>query len=313
MMKRLLMLASLLLLAAQAQAASQTKVDVSGYLQSRWTTNQGPDTAWDNNTFDIRRARLKVVGRPSDKVSVTFQTDLAEGDAETKDLFVTLQLSPLTAVSFGQMKIPFSAAIIESSQDRLVPERSTWAGVLFSNQRDRGVKVVTRVGEATVTAGAFNGTGVNTKDTNPRKDYVVRLVLPAVGGQLGFSGYFGTDTNDGRITKDQKLGADLKVVEGPLTLTGEYVLARQFLCNPSGWEAQAALAVGAKNTLVCRFDTFLPDGLPGINTGRVNSWNAGVVHTLDKSTKLKLFYTRRHEAFNGKDNDVITAEVLVGF
>jgi hypothetical protein len=313
MMKRFLIVSSLILLAVQAQAASATKVDVSGYLQSRWTTNQGPDKAWDNNTFDIRRARLKVVGKPSDRVSVTFQTDLAEGEADTRDLFVTLKLNPLTSVSFGQMKIPFSAAIIESSYDRLVPERSTWAGVLFTNQRDRGVKVATQIGAATVLAGAFNGTGLNTKDTNPRKDYVVRLVLPAIGGQLGFSGYFGTDTNDGRITKDQKLGADVKVVEGPLTLTGEYVLARQFLCNPSGWEAQAALAVSTKNTLVCRFDTFLPDDLPGINTRRVNTWNAGVVHQLDKSAKLKLFYTRSHEAFNGKDNDTITAEVLVGF
>jgi hypothetical protein len=321
-LKRVLCILALMLTAVSAQAASLGKVDFSGFYQGRTTWGQDGSDSFKMGSFDTARARLKVVAKPTDRLSVTYQGDFATGATVTKDMFVTYLVMPDLSASFGQMVVPFGFEVTQSDLDRETPERALWSRTLFPGERDRGLKVSGQNGLVWWSAGIFNGMGANASDNDHKKDVSARaVVLVGSSARVGVSGWFGNDsrrvlTESGsrtRSTGDRKLGADVVVSSGPLTLTGEVVKARQYGVNPWGWDAQAALQVTRRNTLVAKFDTFDQNNIAVSKTGRVNTWNLGGIHQLDKNVKLKLFYTRTHEQFASTDNNGITAEVLANF
>lgn len=319
-MKVLLAVALLASLVLPASAAKVTdRLEVSGYLQGRY---EGFEDAEDGsstvNGFVLRRARLGIVGKPSDRVIL--KIELAGDDGSTsriKDAFLQYFLRPGwtgASISFGQMKVPFGLEIQESSRDRLAPERARWVAFLFPETRDKGILFRSDSGKPVrVMLGLFNGNAGSSRDNNNSKDFVGRVELqPCDFMTLGGSVYLGDRYIGGPFENlnKRRLGGDVRIVLGDLVLTGEFVDARDFLVNPQGWMAQGALTLGSRNILVCRLDRLNTD-LSFLPAGR--SVNVGLVHQIAPGLRGKLFYEFNREKGTQVKNDVVRAEVVASF
>ena len=113
----------------------------SGYTQIRFNLW---DDAVDDDSFDARRARLKVEGPVfDDTTSFKIQFDLAgldddHGEVELKDLLLTRKLGPDTKGALGFQSVPFGYEVPTSSSKRLPLERSEVARRFFPGERAIG-------------------------------------------------------------------------------------------------------------------------------------------------------------------------------
>ena len=183
--------------ALQADTDKLKRLKFSGYLQARTEFSEASNdsvkvsgspatlTIPNNTRFYIRRARLKLTydSSPLSQAVVYFDG----GQDRTIRLlegYVTL-LDPWTPnhdhqLTMGQFNVPFGFEIERSSSVRELPERSRAENVLFSGERDRGVKLESQWNTKLKTSLAvLNGGGINSADfpnTDPTrgKDVVVR-------------------------------------------------------------------------------------------------------------------------------------------
>jgi phosphate-selective porin O/P len=127
-------------------------------------------TPANNERFYIRRARLKLTydSSPLSQAVVYFDGG-QDRTIRLLEAYVTL-LDPWTAhhthaLTVGQMNVPFGYEIERSSSVRELPERSRAENVLFSGERDRGMKLVNQwtLRFETVLA-ILNGGGINQPD-----------------------------------------------------------------------------------------------------------------------------------------------------
>ena len=307
------------------------KTAFSGYIQARYS-------AFDNDltepgeeypdTFDVRRARIKLTSEPTDRSTVVLQADLGGSSIAARDVYAQYALSPRPDTSYalaGQMKLPFGYEIPQSASRREAPERSLMIERFFPGQRDRGVQLAS--GGSTRTAwglGLFNGTGPNTTDFNDAKDLVGTLRWTVGPLQGGISGYLGKGLSDGEgnplpggeDADKTRIGFDAQYYFGNFSLKAEYVRGKGIDKSAPGFDlgrtidgywAQAGYTFGT-SMLVARFDTISVDPLfPSF--GRRSAWNLGVLHYLNARNRLKLFYQINEEQFNSiPDNDGYIAE-----
>lgn len=241
----------------RADVSKLKKISVSGYVQTRYNAfRSNPDKAEAlTDTFSVRRARLKVVGKPTDKASVTVQFDGGQGSkgdsgpsVSTKDAFIeyyfagdpatgvaaSLSTQPILAIAMGQMKWPFGYEVVQSSSVRETPERSLIAQKLFPGERDRGFMVACPLGSTFLwRLGVLNGVETKYKDINNNKDLVSTLRADFGDLTLGISGYFGKgilglDASKNPVPYKQnknrktRYGADLQYYMHNLSLKAEY-------------------------------------------------------------------------------------------
>jgi phosphate-selective porin len=230
------------------------KFKFSGYLQGRWETAQNKSdtvkvekspavlTPVNNERFYIRRARLKLTYDSSPLSQAVLYFDGGQDRTlRLLEAYVTL-LDPWTpyhthALTVGQMNVPFGYEIERSSSVRELPERSRAENILFSGERDRGIKLVDQwtLKFETVVA-IMNGGGINQPDfpnTDPTrgKDVMVRARY-AQGTIDGAVSYYtgrnttpltGPDiqTDKTRLGLDAQFYYELPIVGGG-SLKGEY-------------------------------------------------------------------------------------------
>ncbi len=212
------------------------KIKFSGYVQARWETGETKDDSVkvsgnpaviapaNNERFYIRRARLKLTYDSSPLTQAVIYLDAGQDRAaRLLEAYITL-FDPWTvlhrhALTIGQMNVPFGYEIERSSSVRELPERSRAENVLFSGERDRGVKLVSRWGSWLETVvGAFNGGGINhpefpNTDPTRAKDFVVRARASYEGRVDGAVSYYGGKnttplTGDDVETDKTRLGID---------------------------------------------------------------------------------------------------------
>lgn len=167
-------------------AGRASRIQVSGYVQSELRSDQASDPQTE---FRVRRARLEFVAPMGEVAGVVLKVDAAEG-IETRDAYVQVRSGEAAYLRLGQTKVPFMYEVLESSSDRLEPERTVLATTptLFPGQRDVGLWAHLKqpLGEAapgaTLGLGVMNGAGPNTGDNNTTKDWVARLRF-ALGGR----------------------------------------------------------------------------------------------------------------------------------
>ena len=181
----------------QADTDKLKRIKFSGYLQARTefseTSNDSvkvsgsPATITTANStrFYIRRARVKLTYDSSPLSQAVIYLD--GGQDRTLRLlegYVTL-LDPWTPnhdhqLTMGQFNVPFGFEIERSSSVRELPERSRAENVLFSGERDRGVKLESQwTVHLKTSLAVLNGGGINSTDfanTDPTrgKDVVAR-------------------------------------------------------------------------------------------------------------------------------------------
>ena len=173
------------------------KFKFSGYIQARAefsessndsvrvSTASGTIASANATRIYIRRARLKLTYDSSPLSQMVLQIDggqdrtvrLLDGYITLLDPWTPLHDHQLTA---GQFNVPFGYEIERSSSVRELPERSRAENVLFSGERDRGVKLESQwTPQLKTTLAVLNGTGINSVDfpaTDPTrgKDWLAR-------------------------------------------------------------------------------------------------------------------------------------------
>lgn len=188
------------------------KIKVSGYVQAQWEL-YGKDlekTNGYNNTFFIRRARVKFTYEATDRIKFVIQPDFSTGNLQLKDAYAVVNIPKLKDWTLwaGQMNRPDYEVEYSSSQ-REVIERSRYTTTIYPGEREIGAKLeyngskVPLLFQVMVMNGNFTGT--QAKDVDSKKDVMARLVytfkMPGagLGIDLGASGYFG-----GNLAKTNK-------------------------------------------------------------------------------------------------------------
>jgi phosphate-selective porin len=188
----------------EADLGKLNKIKISGYVQAQWES-YGKDLIKTNepdNTFFIRRARLKFTYEALDGVKLVLQPDFSTNALALKDAYAVVNIPKLKNFTLwaGQFNRP-NYEVEYSSSQREVFERSRIIRAIYPGEREIGVKL-----EYTglkiplkVQFMAMNGnfTGTQAKDVDSKKDIMARVVysikLPAegIGIDLGGNGYLG--------------------------------------------------------------------------------------------------------------------------
>ena len=309
--------------------ASLAKIKASGYVQARFVKEEGQD----GPNFTVRRARLKVTGQVTDTSSATLQLDAGEGKVSIKDAQVDFAIpnAPVT-VTLGQFKWQFGHQVVESSSDRLMPERSRIVRFAFPGERDRGVAFFIKPPQSkvptTYVVGLYNGKGTDKEADPVGKDDDNHLALlgrvavfPLPNLDVGISAFWdkaAVKVNGANRRKDHdRFGIDLQYYPENASVQAEYITARdgkvrgtapsQTLqqTKPSGYYVQYSHSPNPQDTVVFRYDSFDPDD----GTDTIHTCGVALLHQLDEGARLRLAF----EDNDQKDGRVITAEVQVKY
>ena len=194
---------------AETAADSQPKYPtfaVTGRLQAQGYYAEHEDldggaasAAGSESNFFLRRARIQVSARLSDRLSFvvqpSFENARGRGDLRLRDAYIDLRLSSPEAptnvtLRFGQEKRPFGRYELTSSNNLVSIERGAGQGlvpVAYNNvfessgflAHDVGVSLFAARGPAELRMGVYNGAGETTRDANDAKSYGARLTVAA--------------------------------------------------------------------------------------------------------------------------------------
>lgn len=253
--------------ATKADVSKLKKITISGYLQTRYQTFQNPEdkkAAHTDDTFRIRRARVKMTAKPTDKTMAVIQLDAGDNKVGVKDAYIQYNTATdqLLGPSYlvGQQNWWFGYEVPYSSSRRETPERALWARRFFTGERDRGFVVTSPIGTNWFgTVGVYDGSGVDTvnkqtnlfvgpapgafklvttssagvaNDYNNQKDVLANFKYSDPTKEFGISGYFGKGVwNNARTAMDSvtdkiRYGADFRYYLDRITFKSEYCRAK---------------------------------------------------------------------------------------
>lgn len=185
----------------EADLGKLTKIKVSGYIQGQYE-QYGQDlekTLGYDNTFNIRRARIKFTYEVTDGVKFVLQPDFGLGVFSLKDAYGVVNLPKFKQFSLwaGQFNRPNYEAEYSSSQ-REVFERSRVIRAIYPGERDLGVKfeyngtiVPLKVQLAALNGNYPTATG---RDVDSKKDLMGRFVYSLNLADAGIGIDFGAHT-----------------------------------------------------------------------------------------------------------------------
>ncbi len=244
-----------------------TKIKVSGYIQAQFESYQDDlvKTNDPENTFYIRRARVKFTYEAADGVKFVLQPDFSTGNLSLKDAYAVASLPKLRALSLwaGQFNRP-NYEVEYSSGQREVLERSRLIRTIYPGEREVGVKLEFNPVQVPLKLqlALLNGnfTGKEPKDADTKKDIMARAVYSlklsgaGIGIDLGIHGYSGglmaknkyilsadqvmdsTSGNTGSYMKKQWLGGEFQAffdVLGGMSLKGEFIAGKNAFSGDS--------------------------------------------------------------------------------
>lgn len=161
---------------------------ISGYLQFQYQKAQekgapsfsGGDFSNEvDNRFMIRRGRFKF-DRVDEYTNIVFQLDATQDGVSLRDAFIQVKdpkwnMFTLTA---GQFTKPFGYVLSYSSANREFPERPRLHQTLLPSERDLGAMLAIKIPQLpflNYEIGFFNGSGLNAKDYDSKKDLSTTL------------------------------------------------------------------------------------------------------------------------------------------
>ncbi|QBN19581.1 porin family protein [Flavobacterium nackdongense] len=165
-----------------------------------------------DNSFVIRRARIKFTYQPIEGVIFVLQPNFSFSAVTLKDAYVQLNDPWINTFQLwiGQFNRP-DYEVEFSSRDRILMERSRMSGILYPQERDLGAKISANFSTQyniplKIDLAAFNGNfgegpiATQVTDVDSEKDFVVRttysLQFPSAGLGVDFGGsyYYGKNT-----------------------------------------------------------------------------------------------------------------------
>ncbi len=211
--------------AAESILDEISKIKITGYIQAQyemydyWASDGGQHgilvpsgTSYEDNSFYIRRARVKFTYKPIDGVNFVLCPNFEVHQVTLKDAYVQLNDRWLNTFSLtvGQFN-RLTYEVEYSSASREFAERSLMTRTLYPSERDQGAKLeadfVTKFNfPLKVQVAVFNGNfgqgalANQSKDVDNAKDIMARAVysfkIPSKGLGIDFGGhtYLGTTT-----------------------------------------------------------------------------------------------------------------------
>ncbi len=312
------------------------KLKISGYVQGRYQyqetdfdeLNDGARLTDGFSRFTVRRGRIKAT-YTGDVGQVVVQIDAVPTGVSLRDAEATLFIPGTQqnlSLTLGQMKWPFGYEGPQSSTDREFPERTRVVGAFLPGERDRGLKFNGKFGLLRVSAGVFDGNGINNtgfvgSDNDKEKDVIGRVGFDLKWISGGVSGWYGTTIGrrTGGANPDlertayarNRVGADLQLYLDLIPLGGtavkaEYIAgktyqrsnAEQFGVPASGWWALVVQNIGLSNALALRYDYFDAESgrQPTQSGNRLGANNAvgtlgvAAIHYFGETVKLTAAY-----------------------
>jgi phosphate-selective porin len=184
------------------------KIKVSGYIQAQWEwyDKDLEKANGYNNTFYIRRARIKFTYEAADGVKFVLQPDFSTNALALKDAYAVLNIPKLKNWTLwaGQMNRT-NYEVEYSSSQREVLERSRVIRAIYPGEREIGMKLEylgTKIPlkfQLMVMNGNYNVGTTFQKDVDSHKDLMARLVysikIPSagIGIDLGPNVYYGAN------------------------------------------------------------------------------------------------------------------------
>jgi phosphate-selective porin len=243
------------------------KIKVSGYIQAQFETTpyNSLKPTDPENTFYIRRARVKFTYEAVDGVKFVLQPDFSTGSLSLKDAYAMASLPKISFLSLwaGQFNRP-SYEVEYSSSQREVLERSRVIRSIYPGEREVGVKLefIPLKTPLKMQLAVLNGnfTGNQQKDVDTRKDLMARAVYSfgfsaaGIGLDIGAHGYYGGLMSKTKYVSDytakmdssesnyksnldkQWVGAEIQMffdILGGMALKGEYLAGKNATAGTS--------------------------------------------------------------------------------
>jgi phosphate-selective porin len=241
----------------ESDLSKLNKIKISGYIQAQWESYSADleKTLGYNNTFYIRRARVKFTYEALDGVKFVLQPDFSTGNLQLKDAYAVVNIPKLKNWTLwaGQMNRP-NYDVEYSSSQREVLERARVTTTIYPGEREIGAKLeyngtkIPVLFQVMMMNGDFTGTQAkaiqSNKDIMARFVYSVKLPAAGVGIDFGANHYFGSNlaktnkyvkNSDGTLDSLNNVwryldkhwtGGEVRIyadVLGGLSIKGEYV------------------------------------------------------------------------------------------
>ncbi|MBK7410099.1 MAG: hypothetical protein IPL49_20815 [Saprospirales bacterium] len=358
----LILLASLFFLPSLVNAqgcvepSSDERITVIGYIQAQAEYQfLGEDilgNSLNTNSFYFNRARLGVTGVIPYDFSYYFMAEFSPtfGGPYILDAFISYRrFAPYINASIGQFKSPFGLELLTPCHKLHTINRSLVVTDLVNPFRDLGFMVFGGTGDLSVfgskTKNLFgynlaimNGTGINVKDDNGKKDLIGRLTFhPFEFLTIGSSYRFGKQPPkiEGIKEDDERsrMGLDLEFKYKGILLQGEYVKGtdkgsyttgggcggevevHQGSINRNGFFAQAAYMTPWKIQPVVRYESYEPNMDADYTDDIKNVITYGVNYFFNDRTRLQINYLYKAEESARVEvpNDELLLQVQIEF
>lgn len=336
-----LVLAALALaLSAGAQAPGTPGVfagttwNLSGYVQGRFAAPIGSSATLPYSAFDDPRSYLVVRAAVNERVrgalviygknrirngATILGTDLtmleAYGEYGTQPWRARLGLS---SIPFGYEAPVSSAALITLERSQVTMEYTYPYGF------ERGLfNYYTPAGKVGAMVALVNGGNTNniSGDTNPHKTLAGRVFVPLTGnmpGEFGISGYNGLTAAGTEMTR---VGVDLRLTSGEVTLLTEAIsafgpstdTARTGSNAAGGYLTLAYRKAGAQTQPYARYDVLDSDVTADAATDNFHRMTYGINQYLNANTKATLEYEVINNEADPNLNGRVTAQYQVTF
>ena len=319
-------------------------IKFSGYTQFRYTSLLSNDgavldvpndgSAREQESFRVRRGRLKFSGDVTERLYLYAQMDVAAGvgggtplGVQLRDLYGDLALTENKEyrLRFGQSKIPYGFVNLQSSQNRAPLERADGINSAAENERDLGAflmwapteirarfKELKKLGlkgsgdYGVASVGVYNGQGPNVRDTSGGIHTLARLSYPfktdkgqfIEAGIQAYHGQFRVSTSD--PDGAGPLGAPTTSVDG--TVDQRVGLSLTYYPQPLGFEAE--WNIGRGPTLTPDFTIINSEFLHGGYLMTYYKWDTKTIGRLFPFARWNYYDGGRKFGVNAVDETV---------
>ncbi|MCX7687289.1 MAG: OprO/OprP family phosphate-selective porin [Fimbriimonadales bacterium] len=314
----------------QPAAARPPTVQMSGFVQFRYTHNTAqPVDANDlqrgaarENLF-LRTVRVDVLARPRENLLYRVNLNANNTQVSVVDAFIQWRLQK-GQVQAGLFRVPLLYETLESNADRLTPEASRLTEVLFPTERDVGVAYTYPLDRrANLTVGIFTGdrSSATQQSLTSRKSELVRFTYQAsptlnlwAGGMFGEgrTSIGGTPANytrnrwgAGILWTTPQWGLRSEVIWGKHAGT---TLTRRTVDVQGGYLLLSYALPHSDWLLYGRYDAFDSDTATPNNT--FTRYGLGIQYQPEPATRFNLTWEHQMEPAS---NDQLTLQVQVRY
>ena len=273
------------------------------------------------STFDNKRARLGFSGVLNNYAKLGIQGEFAKS-VKLLDGFVTLTPNKEWSVKFGQFQPAFGQNFLRSPAAYTVITPSL--AMALGSDRDIGTQVAwdhsfSKKFGLQLTAGLFNGSGINASDSNSAKNSVVR-VQAKIGSSLtiGANNYAGKTNASVNPKHLDTWGSFANWTWKSEEVEAEYIHTKVNGVKKAGWYVWGGHMLKTnwkfvpEVQLVGRYEEY--DANRTIDNNKVNRTTIGTTFYIDKKyTLIQLNYQFNGEEGTRVRNNEFLANFQVGF